>query len=171
MLDVARYSRLSRALHWLVALGIFSLLTFGVYLSFVESGTDKTRLVQVHKSFGVIIGLLAVIRIGWRTREGFASPLEGSHLWEWQLARRVQIAMLAATVAMPVSGILTSITYARPVAVFGVPVIPKLLDEKNATLNDLASTAHAGIAILLACLVAAHIGGALKHKLRMRHRA
>lgn len=171
MLDVARYSRLSRALHWLVALGMLGLLTFGVYLGFVESGPEKTRLVQIHKSLGVIIGSIATLRIGLRMREGFAVPLDGLALWQRQAARRIQVTMLAVTVAMPISGILTSVTYARPVAVFGLPIIPKLLDEKNVALNDLASTLHAGIAILLGFLIAAHIGGALKHKLHRRLQA
>lgn len=161
--DAARLSTPTVTLHWLLAIALAAMLAFGVSLSWVPSGPDKTALVQVHKSIGVIVLALAVVRAGWRWREGFPPPVARLADWEARLSRRVHILLTALAILIPLAGISTSITYARPVKIFGLPFIPQLLAEKNEALNEIFSAAHAGLATLLAALAAIHIAGALRH--------
>ncbi|MEQ1577936.1 MAG: cytochrome b [Hyphomicrobium sp.] len=159
------FDRTSIILHWLVAAGLLGMIPFGIWLAYLESGPDKTALVQIHKSFGVLVGTAAVLRIAWHIKAGVPAQANAHSRWERQLARFVQIGLLSFSVALPLSGIVKSITYARPVQVFGYPLIPKLIVEKNTTMNELATLSHSAFAWCLAGLIALHVAGALKHHL------
>lgn len=164
------FSAASIALHWIVAAGIIGMLAFGAVIGSMESGPDKTAAIQVHKSFGILVGALALVRLVWRAKEGFPRPLDELPAWEVTAARRAHETLLVLTVLMPVTGILKSVSYARPVQVFGFPFIPKLLAEKQEAFNTAVSWAHAISGYLLLALVAVHAAAALKHHVIDRDR-
>ncbi len=155
----------SISLHWVVAAGIVGMLAFGMVIGAMPSGPGKTAWIQVHKSFGVLVGALALVRLIWRLRQGFPEPAGPLSLAEAHAARHTHVALLALTVVMPLSGMLKSVTYARPVEVFGLPVLPQLLAEKHVASNEVVSWMHVACGWLLAGLVIVHVGGALKHHL------
>ena len=157
------FGRMSIALHWLVAAGIIGMLAFGMVIGAMESGREKTEAIQIHKSIGLVVGVLALARLVWRVREGFPQPLPGLPRWERLAARRTHELLLVLTVLMPVTGILKSVTYARPIQVFGLPFIPQLLEEKHVPLNEVVSSTHMVAGYLLAALVLLHAAAALKH--------
>ena len=157
------FTAVSIALHWLVAAGLVGMLLFGMAVGAMTSGPEKTAAIQIHKSFGIIVGGLALVRLVWRCREGFPPPVPLMPRWEVRAARRMHEALLCFTVAMPLTGVLKSISYARPVEVFGMPFLPQLLAEKNVPLNEAVSLAHMTLGYLLAVLVLLHAAAALKH--------
>lgn len=149
-------------LHWLVAIGIMGMIGFGITIGAMERGPSKTAMIQIHKSFGIVVGALALVRLIWRAGEGFPAPVAHKP-WEMWISRQAHIALLALTVAMPLTGILKSITYARPVEVFGLPLIPRLLTEKAEAWNEAVSVGHWTLGYLLAALIAVHAAAAVKH--------
>ena len=155
----------SISLHWTVAAGIVGMIAFGMVIGAMPSGPGKTAWIQVHKSFGVLVGTLALVRLVWRLKQGFPEPAGPMPRMEARAARHTHVALLALTVVMPLSGMLKSVTYARPVEVFGVSVLPQLLAEKHVASNEVASWMHATCGWLLAGLVVVHVCGALKHHL------
>jgi cytochrome b561 len=155
--------RVSLGLHWGVGFGVLGLIAFGFWLRTVSGGPDKTALVQIHKSFGVIVFVLAIARVAWRMREGFPAPAGLHAAWERRSAIALHAFLIVATLLMPISGILRSLAYARPVSVFGLPVIPKLFEAKHETLYALAANLHDGLALALSAALALHVGAALKH--------
>lgn len=161
-------SRPTIVLHWLVAAGLIGMVCFGTYIGQLESGPGKTALVQIHKSFGILVGTLALTRLVWRMFEGYPPPAAAIAAWEMRLAWTSHTLMLLTSVALPLTGILKSVTYARPVDVFGLRVIPKLMAEKDEYLNGLASIAHTSLAILLVTLIVLHVAAALRHHLVKR---
>ena len=60
-----------------------------------------------------------------------------------------------------VHAILRSLAYARPVELFGIPMIPKLFEKKQEALYAVSANAHDGLALALAI----HVAAALKHHL------
>lgn len=158
----------TRTLHWLVAGGLLALLAFGFYLSQVDSGPEKTALVQVHKSFGIILASLLLLRLAWRIREGWPAPAAQMGVAEATLARCVHIVLLIAPLVMVASGVVRSLAYARPVAVFGMPFIPKMLDVKNEGLNAAAALVHDGTALVIIGALVLHVAGALRHHFLLR---
>ena len=62
-----RYSRTAVVLHWVIALAVLGQIAFGWYLQTVPRLTpDRTVFVNIHKSTGLVIGLLILARIAWR---------------------------------------------------------------------------------------------------------
>jgi len=161
MSDPRPPARSTIALHWLVAAGICCMLALGFYVSGLPRGQAKTDWIQIHKSVGMIVLAFAALRVLWR----FIAPFRENAIstFERTVARAAQWTMIAATLVAPLSGIARSISYARPVSVFGTPVIPQLLAEKNETLNEAAGAVHEVAAWTLVVLVALHVAGALKH--------
>lgn len=157
----ASTGRPAAALHWLVALGVIVMLAFGYWISILPRGQGKTGYVQLHKSLGMIVFAIALVRIGWRARVGFPEPIGLG--WERRTARLAHLALMALTIALPLSGIVRSLAYARPVQVFGLPVIPQLFAEKHEALNELAGRVHNACALALFLLVAMHVAAAAKH--------
>lgn len=157
------FTSTSITLHWLVAIGIIGMLAFGFVIAGMERGPEKTAAIQLHKSFGVIVGGLALARLLWRTKRGFPPPISGTPSWQARTADVTHRALLLLTVVMPVTGILKSVTYARPVEIFGLPLLPQLLAEKNEALNGAVSLAHAGAGYSLAAVCAAHAAAAIAH--------
>lgn len=155
--------RLSLGLHWGVGAGVLGLIVFGFWLRTVPGGPDKTALVQIHKSVGVLVFAAALARVAWRMREGFPAPVGPHAPWERRGAIALHVFLIVATLLMPLSGTLRSLAYARPVSVFGLPVIPKLVEAKHETLYAVASNLHDGLALLLSAALALHVAAALKH--------
>lgn len=164
----SRLSAGTLVMHWLVGLSVIGLLAYGFWLQTLPTGPGKTPYVQTHKSFGMIVFVLAIVRLAWRWREGFPTPVGNHAAWERRSARALQVFMIAATVLMPVTGILRSLAYARPVSVFDVPVIPKLFSEKQETLYAISANTHDILALALAAAIAVHVAAALLHQIRDR---
>lgn len=155
--------RLSLGLHWGVGASVLGLIAFGFWLRTVPGGPDKTAFVQIHKSVGVLVFAVALARVAWRMREGFPAPAGPHALWERRGAILLHVFLIAATLLMPLSGILRSLAYARPVSLFGLPVIPQLFEVKHETLYAMASNLHYGLALALSAGLALHVAAALKH--------
>ena len=62
-----RYTGVAIALHWLIAALILGQIAFGWYLQKVPRKTpERTVYVNLHKSTGLTLGLLILVRVGWR---------------------------------------------------------------------------------------------------------
>ena len=118
---VAAYDPGLRTLHWLMAALIFVALPLGVWASLLPSGgAMRVEILFFHKSIGVTVFGLIVLRIVWRLIVGapaYAEPLDKLT----QVASRAgHFALYALMVAMPVSGYLGSTAGGRAVSWFGL---------------------------------------------------
>ena len=84
----ARYSTVAMGLHWLIAL----LMVFQVALGFAmpHAGPYSFVPMQLHKSVGVTILVLTLIRLGWRLAHRPPDAVEAG--WEGWLAKAVHSA-------------------------------------------------------------------------------
>src|SRR3546814_19518810 len=69
----SRYSTVSIFLHWTIFVLIFANATFGGWMEDAR-GLDKLDYFQLHKSVGITVLELSLIRLGWRDRK---SVVEG----------------------------------------------------------------------------------------------
>lgn len=148
--------------HWLTGLGFIGVLGLGLYLEQMERSPAKGELMGIHKSLGVIILLIAVLRVAWRLKEG---PIESSAVLtrvQEILAKSIHGILMLATLLMPISGIAMSVGGGRALEVFGVEILAA--GEKIEWLQSLGGGVH-GFApkIIIAALVL-HIAAALKHQ-------
>lgn len=166
---LGRLSTLTVALHWIAAAGILVMLGLGLYISGMARGPDKVAMIQLHKSIGVVLLPLLAVRIGWRIHEGWPPPAAPTPERETWLARGVHWFLLGAPLVLIASGIVRSIAYARPVEVFGLPFIPKLVEQRNTSLNEAVGAIHDVLAWLLLLVISLHIAAALRHHLVRRN--
>ncbi|MCU7852751.1 MAG: cytochrome b [Candidatus Thiodiazotropha sp. (ex Monitilora ramsayi)] len=156
------YGVIAKGFHWL----LFFMLTFSVvagnFLSSMPKGTEKLQSAGMHKSFGVILLLLILLRFAWKLINTTPRPPEGSTVIENLLAQGMHWALYALMFAQPLSGILMSQTAGYPVSVFGLFELPVLID-KNPSSAELFRNGHGVIWILLAVAVAGHVAAALFH--------
>ncbi len=165
-----RYGHVAVIFHWLIALFIIGLLIIGKFMtSLDENSPVRFVLTQWHKSFGLTVLALSVLRIIWRLTHRPPAEPSSIALWQQRSASVAHWLLYALMFAMPITGwIMVS---ASPLNIdtvlFDVITIPHLppfteLANREAIAaafheyHELAS--HALIVLLLV-----HSGAALKH--------
>lgn len=147
--------------HWLTAVLILGLIAFGLVLEGMPRSPDKGALIHLHKSLGVLALLLALVRIGWRAWQPRIVPFAGQPDWEPRAAQAVHLALIAATVLVPLSGVLGSVYGGHDVAFFGLPLLAA--QGEVAAIQAVAHVVHVWGSYLILAIVAGHAVVALKH--------
>lgn len=160
-----KLSGLSVGLHWIIALAMIGMVAFGLILEEMPRSDGKSVLVQLHKSIGVTVLGLALIRLFWRVRQGMPAHVGVYTALEQTLAKVTHAFLLLATLLLPISGLLASIGNARAVSLFGMPFIPQLLAQKNELLAKIGGASHAILGKLIIAAILLHMIGAVKHHL------
>ncbi|MCK5750531.1 MAG: cytochrome b/b6 domain-containing protein, partial [Oricola sp.] len=66
-MSAARYSPVAAILHWTIAALIIGQIFGGMYMhGLPNSSPVKFDLYQLHKSFGLTVLALSLVRLGWR---------------------------------------------------------------------------------------------------------
>lgn len=167
---VSRYGDVAVLFHWLIAFFIIGLLAIGKYMVSLEDN-DPVRfaLTQWHKSFGLTVLVLSVLRLMWRTAHKPPRDPDTLPKWQKRVAHGVHLLLYALMFFLPITGwIMVS---ASPLNIdtvlFDVVTIPHLPPfEQLANKEQIADWFHeiheiAGSLMIL--LLLAHAGAALKH--------
>ncbi len=160
--DVISYPTGFKWLHWLAALLVFGMLGVGFFLSDVPSEFKGTAY-MLHKSTGLTILALMLIRLVWISSSGKPKLPESTPKWECFLASSVQHALYLFLVAMALSGWLMATASNKIPVYFGWFRVPFPGVTPNETLAEWMYDTHGVIAWILLGLVGLHIAGALKH--------
>ena len=161
--SVARYSGGAILLHWLIAFLLAGEIALGFVTPRDASGFE---LFQLHKSIGITILVLSLLRLGWRLTHARPAKIEGGV--NGFLASAVHIGFYAVMILMPLSGwaIVSTSDLNIPTVLFGVVPLPHL------PLPDAWSGAfeetHEIIALAALGLFVLHVVGALRHHFLMR---
>lgn len=109
MESAARYSRVAIFLHWLLALALLAQIGFGWFLGEVPRGTpERTVYVNLHKSTGILIGLVILLRLYWRVTHRAPAPPPSMPVWERMVVKWSHVLLYACMVVMPASGYIAS---------------------------------------------------------------
>jgi cytochrome b561 len=161
-----RFSPLQRLLHWVMAICILSMLFIGV--GFASTITPKyLPLITTHKTLGMAILVLALIRLAVRLRYG-APQLPATLPEPMRLAAYLShYALYTLMIAMPLLGwgMLSAADY--PVVLYGNIRLPQIL-PLNDTLHTVLWNAHFYLAFAFYALILLHIAAALFHALVRR---
>ena len=163
----ARFSLLSRSLHWLMAAMLLAMLFIGAAM--VASLGNYHRLVAIHRPLGILILLLAAIRLINRmcTKQP-PLPLTMSPQ-ERMIASASERLLYSLMFALPLIGwgMLSAGHY--PIVMFGPIHLPAILPP-NPALYTVLRTAHTVLAYLLFLTFLAHLSAVLFHTLIIRDR-
>jgi len=163
-----RWGWLTRVLHWSIALAVLGMLAAGLYADSLDTSTPASgkrfdAVIALHKSFGLLILMLMVIRVLWRFSERTPKLPSMAPQWERSAARVCQMVLYAGLFAMPISGYLLASAEGEPVRLFGIR-LPQLFDLPGSWVH-VAHRTHHTVAYVLLAFIALHIMGALKNHL------
>ena len=160
-----RYDRVAAWLHWGIGLLLLAEIAFGFLLDEIAPRGTPARagVINLHKSVGIVIGALIIVRIAWRL--GHAPPPWPAtmSLRRQRAARLGHLLLYACMVVAPLAGYLGSNFSKHGVRFFGVVLAPWGPDWP-AAYSFLVSLHNVSTYLLLA-LTIGHVAMALKHAL------
>jgi cytochrome b561 len=166
MMIIYRFNPLQRTLHWVMAVCILAMLFIGVGMASTVA-PEYLTLVNIHKPLGIVILILALIRLVVRLRYG-APALPVDLPEPMKLAAYLShYALYALMIAMPLIGwaMLSAAKY--PVVLWPGVWLPPIL-PLNPGLHTLLWNAHFYLAFLFFALILMHLAAALFHALIRR---
>jgi len=156
------WGTLSKSLHWIIVLLILGQPLIAMYADSL-SGPAKIAPLALHKSLGITILALAIIRLVWRWLNPVPSTGELAP-WERVLARLSHVALYALLFAMPLTGWMMSSARNFPVSWFNLVQLPDLVRPARETY-ELMHDLHGALFVALISVALLHVAGALKHHL------
>ena len=160
--SITRWGSVAQLLHWLIVVLIAIQVTLALIADDLPLGMKKLAMLARHKSVGITILALAVIRLLWRWANP-TPPLPGTlKPYERVLANITHAGLYILLFAMPLSGWMMSSARGFPVSWFGWFQLPDLV-PKNKALYDAMLETHEVLAIALGAIVFLHIAAAAKH--------
>lgn len=167
-----RYGTVAMALHWLIAAAVLFNIALGYYMHGLASADpDRYALVQFHKSTGLSILVLSVVRVLWRMVNPMPSLPAHMPMWERIAARGVHYVFYILIIAIPLAGwaMVSSSPLGLPTMWYGLfewPQIPFLAElprsEKQQIIGTFRET-HRLLAYFALSLIVLHVAAALKH--------
>lgn len=158
-----RWGSVSQLLHWLIVLLILVMAIVGLLLGELPKTPKYFWVFTLHKSTGIVVLALVLLRVGWRLYAGAPTPVPGTPRWQERIATLTHWAMYGLLLAIPLSGwLFDSAGGLRPFRWYGLFTMPKLV-APNDGLHDLARGAHEWLFWVLVALVAVHAGAAFWH--------
>lgn len=160
--SVRQWGVVTKTLHWVIVVLIIVQYTLAEVADDLPLGLQKFTTLARHKSIGLTIFGLAVIRLLWRWTQATPPLPDTLKPWEKALATSTHFALYLLLFAMPITGWLMSSAANFPVSWFGVFTLPDLV-APNRDLQDLLHEVHENLFRMLVALAVLHAAAALKH--------
>ena len=165
----AGYTGTAKLLHWLILALLVVQFVIGWAMPHMRRDTQPDTLINLHFSFGVLVLLVAVVRMAWRATHGEPPPEDGLPPWQLQSARVVHWLLYGLLFVLPVLGWINASWRGFPAIMFGVE-LPKLVATR-APGWGWTGDVHSLLAnYLLLVLVGLHVAAALYHYFVRRDR-
>ena len=164
----ASYSAFSRWMHWLTLALFVGLFLIAWTIDDLPDALQSPAL-QLHKSFGITVLGLTVVRLVWRAVAGVPSMPGDLPAWQKLAARTTQYALYGLLLAQPLVGWLWSSAGTKPINFYFLVRLPWLIGP-NSDLRRTLGNLHGTIGWALLVLIAAHAAAALYHHFVRRDR-
>lgn len=156
------FGLVTRVLHWVMAALVVAMLALGLRIEAMQPGLSNLWLYSLHKSLGLIVLALVLLRLVWHLVSPPPRPIGGG--WQGRLARAVHWAIYALLIAMPLSGWVASSATGLDVMVFDRWVVPPIAPVSE-TVENRGFALHGAMAFALMALVGLHVMAALKREM------
>jgi cytochrome b561 len=157
-----RYGAVAQLFHWVVVALIVTQFVLALTAADLPLGVHKLALLARHKSFGMTILMLAILRLLWRGAHPPPPLPANMRPLERIAARGTHTAFYVLLFAMPLTGWMMSSAKSYSVSWFGLFTWPNLIG-KNERAFDLLRTTHDSLAVVLFVIAVVHVLAALKH--------
>lgn len=159
---VTGYSSGSKFFHWIIALIVILMLAGSFFLDDLADAM-KPFAYMMHKSFGLTVLVLMLLRLFWILYTGRPSLPDTVPLWQKIMARTVQYSLYVFVILMPIVGWMMSVAADRTPVYFGLFPVPLPWIEPNKELASFLAECHTTIAWIIIGLLVLHVAGAFKH--------
>lgn len=160
--SLIRYGPIAQLFHWATVLLVIAQFVLMAMAEDLPSGPDRSQLFMLHKSVGITILALVVLRLAYRLASP-VPPFPASRIaWEGRVARATHWLLYALLFAIPLVGWAMSGASGRPVVWFGLVELPQLVGADEA-LDERLEELHESLATVLAVVAVLHTLAALRH--------
>lgn len=168
-----RYSAVAITLHWIIAVLLITNIGLAWWFNTLKGGA-QIEPIQWHKSIGITVLMLTLIRVGWRLTVPAPKLPDYVTGWERLLAQTVHVLFYVVMLGMPLSGwamvSASPLIKVFPITLFHTVPWPTMSFLANLPHDQMkqahkAFTATHGLLAKLAYgLIVLHVVGALKHQ-------
>jgi cytochrome b561 len=158
------YPTSSKWLHWAVAACVLITIPVAIAMNRVSEGPMQDTLYNLHKSLGILILLLMILRLVNRLMVGAPTPDPTIARWQKAASSAVHGLLYVLLFVMSVAGYIANSAYGAKTPFFGLFELPMIVG-KNEALSEKLFAFHKYTGWLVAVLVLVHIGAALQHHL------
>lgn len=158
----ARWGVIAQAFHWIIVVLVITQFVLGIQYNNLPLGLQKLVVIARHKSIGMTIFALAILRLLWRFMNPTPPLPDTLKPYERLLAHVTHFALYAIILVMPVTGWIMSSARNFPVSWFNLVQLPDLVGP-NRALYDTMVTIHDALALTLVGVAILHVLAALKH--------
>ena len=170
---VLRYTKTAMVLHWLVAALITINVALILLVDYYPEGWVRPA-VDMHKSIGITVLGLVLLRILWRIANP-PPPLPDAYpQWEKKTSHVAHIVLYALILALPLSGWMHDSAWKAaaqfPMQLFYLVPWPRISFIANMEpaakeqFHAIFGAVHVWLGYILYALFALHVGAALKHQ-------
>lgn len=156
------YASSSKLLHWLIALVVLPMVLFSFFIADLPKSMIG-QTIQLHKSFGLLVLFLMIIRVVFIVKNGKPSLPSSVPIWQRMAARLVQYSLYIALITMPLIGWIMSVAAQKTPVFFGLFKVPLIGIPADKTLAKNMFFMHQIFAWIIIVLLTLHIAAALKH--------
>jgi cytochrome b561/polyisoprenoid-binding protein YceI len=156
------YGSVAKLLHWSIVVLIITQLVLGISADDLPNGLRKLELLAWHKSFGMLVLILALVRLAWRFGNPVPPPPADMPRWQQLAAVGTHRLLYALILLQPLTGWLMSSYKNFPVSFFGLFQWPDLV-APNPQMHERFEDIHEWLARLLVTVAIVHASAALYH--------
>ncbi len=162
-----RWGAVAQFFHWLIVALIIVQITLASLADDLPLGVKKLALLARHKSVGITILGLVVLRLLWRWMNPTPALPDTLKPHERILASFTHVALYILLFALPLTGWMMSSARGFAVSWFGFIQLPDFV-PKNKPLYDAMLETHGALVWALYVVLALHVLGALKHHFMLK---
>ena len=155
------WGSVSKSFHWIIALAILCNGGFGLVMGLASSPIQKISWLALHKSIGLTVLALVLLRMLWRWGDGRPAE-EPAPALQMLGARVVHGVLYVVILAIPLTGWWFNSVSGKPLQWFKLFSLPALAPKDDA-LKNFAHGVHEYLFWFLLLALAVHVGAALKH--------
>ena len=168
MNTATRYGWVTKTLHWAIFLLMLEQFIVAAAMFHTEQGETtfgftQGSLYEWHKSIGLIVLALAIVRYVWRRTTPLPDWAPRLSVGEQRAIHQIERVLYVCMFLMPISGFVFVMAGGFGVKFFGLWPLPNPIGE-HATLARAAQLTHGSVATLLVVALFAHWGLIVRHQ-------
>ena len=162
-----RYGLIAQLLHWAVVVGILLQYVWVWRIDNTDSIREQFSLVTTHKSIGMTVLALVLLRMAWRAFNKPPPYPPGMARWEINAANLMHALLYLLILLMPLTGWMYTSAAGYGAEFWGLIDIPDFV-LTGERLENFMHVAHETIGWAIPIVVAVHVLAALRHHFALK---